>query len=114
MAETETKNLLTAAHTLGLQLRVLHASTEGDFDTVFATLAELRAGGLVIGNDLFFNSRLDQLAALTVRHTLPAVHQFRQFAGVRWPNELWNQFYRCVPTGACGAKNEYPARVCLR
>jgi putative ABC transport system substrate-binding protein len=80
MAETETKNLLTAAHTLGLQLRVLHASTEGDFDTVFATLAELRAGGLVIGNDLFFNSRLDQLAALTVRHTLPAVHQFRQFA----------------------------------
>ena len=80
MAETETKNLLTAAHTLGLQLRVLHASTEGDFDTVFATLAELRAGGLVIGNDLFFNSRLDQLAALTVRHALPAVHQFRQFA----------------------------------
>jgi len=77
MAETETKNLLTAAHTLGLQLRVLHASTEGDFDTVFATL---RAGGLVIGNDLFFNSRLDQLAALTVRHTLPAIHQFRQFA----------------------------------
>jgi hypothetical protein len=38
MAETETKNLLTAAHTLGLQLRVLHASTEGDFDTVFANL----------------------------------------------------------------------------
>lgn len=114
MAETETKNLLTAAHTLGLQLRVLHASTEGDFDTVFATLAELRAGGLVIGNDLFFNS-----PTRSARRADSPAHAARDppispIRGVRWPNELWNQFYRCVPTGACGAKNEYPARVCLR
>jgi putative tryptophan/tyrosine transport system substrate-binding protein len=53
MAESETRNLLTAARTLGLQLRVLHASTERDFDTVFAALAEGQADALVIGNDLF-------------------------------------------------------------
>ena len=85
MAETETKNLLTAAHTLGLQLRVLHASTEGDFDTVFATLAELRAGGLVIGNDLFFNSRLDQLAASVRRQKRvprPCVFEVSQGRGL--------------------------------
>jgi putative tryptophan/tyrosine transport system substrate-binding protein len=80
MAESETRNLLTAARTLGLQLRVLHASTERDFDTVFAALAEGQADALVIGNDLFFNSRLKQLAALTLQRALPAIHDYRQFA----------------------------------
>ena len=80
MAETETRNLLMAASTLGVSLRVLHGSTERDFDAVFATLAQEQAGALVIGNDLFFNSRLEKLAALTVRNALPAIHQHRQFA----------------------------------
>src|SRR6478752_529274 len=48
-AETTSKELQAAAHTLGLQLHVLHASADRDFDTVFARLVELRAGGLVIG-----------------------------------------------------------------
>jgi putative ABC transport system substrate-binding protein len=67
-AETTSKELQAAAHTLGLQLHVLHASTDRDFDTVFARLAELRAGGLVIGGEPFFNSRSEQLGALTIRH----------------------------------------------
>jgi hypothetical protein len=46
-------------------------SGERDFDTVFATLAQMRAGALVIGNDPFFNSRSEQLAALSVRHAMP-------------------------------------------
>ncbi len=46
-AETTSKELQAPAHTLGLQLHVLHASTDRDFDTVFARLVELRAGGLV-------------------------------------------------------------------
>ena len=49
-AETLSKDLQAAARTLGLQLHVLHASTERDFDAAFATLAQLRAGGLVIGS----------------------------------------------------------------
>ncbi len=79
-AETTSKELQAAAHTLGLQLHVLHASTDRDFEPVFARLVELRAGGLVIGGEPFFNSRSEQLGALTVRHAVPAIYQLRAFA----------------------------------
>src|SRR6266516_7477297 len=79
-AETQSRDLQAAARTLGLQLHVLHASTERDFDTVFATLAQMRAGALVIGNDPFFNSRSEQLATLSVRHAMPTIFQNREFA----------------------------------
>jgi putative ABC transport system substrate-binding protein len=68
-----------AARSLGLELHVLNASTERDFDVVFANLVQLRAGGLVIGTDAFFSSRLEQLAALSIRHAVPTVYHFREF-----------------------------------
>jgi putative ABC transport system substrate-binding protein len=80
LAETNTKEVQAAARTLGLELYVLNASTEHDFDGVFAKLIELRAGGLVIGGDPFFTSRPEQLAALTVRHAVPTIYQYREFA----------------------------------
>ena len=79
-AATLSRELQAAARTLGLQLHVLHASAEGDFDIVFATLLKLRAGALVIGSDPFFNSRSEQLAALAIRHAVPTVYQYRAFA----------------------------------
>jgi putative tryptophan/tyrosine transport system substrate-binding protein len=79
LAETMTRDLQAAARTLGLQLHVLQASSERQIDTAFATLDQLRAGGLVIGADALFNSRSEQLAALTVRHAVPAIYQFREF-----------------------------------
>jgi len=79
LAETATRDLQAAARTLGLQLHVLQASSEREIDTAFATLDQLRASGLVIGADALFNSRSEQLAALTVRHALPAIYQFREF-----------------------------------
>jgi putative ABC transport system substrate-binding protein len=79
-AETTSKELQAAAHTLGLELHVLHASTDRDFDTVFARLVELRAGGLVIGGEPFFNSRSEQLGELTMRHAVPTIYQLRTFA----------------------------------
>jgi putative tryptophan/tyrosine transport system substrate-binding protein len=79
-AETLSRDLQAAARTLGLQLHVLHASTERDFDTVFATLSRLRAGALVIGSDPFFNSRSQQLAALAFRHAMPTMYPFREYA----------------------------------
>jgi putative ABC transport system substrate-binding protein len=79
-AETLSKDLHAAARTLGLELLVLHASTEHDFDTVFATLAQVRAGALVIGPDPLFVSQSEQLAALTVHHAVPAIFQYRAFA----------------------------------
>ena len=65
------KDMQAAARILGVQLHVLHASTERDFDTVFATLAQLRAGALVVGTDGFFLSRSEQLAALTAAWIVP-------------------------------------------
>ena len=79
-ANNEARAVQAAARSLGLQLSVLHARTEGDFDSVFASLGRLRAEALVIGSDLFFTSRSGQLAALTVRHAVPSVYQFREFA----------------------------------
>jgi putative ABC transport system substrate-binding protein len=78
--ETISTDLQTAARKLGLRVHVLHASTERDFDTVFATLAQLRAGGLVIGSDPFFNSQSERLADLAIRNAVPAVYQYREFA----------------------------------
>ena len=59
------RGVLSAAQALGINLHVLNASTEQDFDRIFAKLTELGAGGLVIGGDAFFTSHAKQLAALT-------------------------------------------------
>ena len=68
-----------AAQTLGLKLHVLNASSERDFDEVFAQVVQLRAGGLVIASDTVFTSRHEQLAALALRHAVPTVYQNRSF-----------------------------------
>ena len=78
-AERLSTDTQIAARTLGLQLYVLHASTESDFDTVFASLVQMRAGALVINNDAFFLNRIEQLAALTVRHSVPTISAYREF-----------------------------------
>jgi putative ABC transport system substrate-binding protein len=75
----ETLDLRAAARTLGLQLHVLRASTEGEIDDAFVILVRLRAGALVIGSDVFFNTRSEQLAALAVRHAVPAIFHLREF-----------------------------------
>jgi putative tryptophan/tyrosine transport system substrate-binding protein len=79
-AETETSELLSAAKTLGLELHVLNASTERDFDAAFANVIQLRAGGLVIATDILFTSHSAQLAMLAARHAVPAVYKGREFA----------------------------------
>jgi putative tryptophan/tyrosine transport system substrate-binding protein len=80
IAETNTKAIQAAAPSFGLELHVLNASTERDFDGVFAKLTQLRAGGLVIGPDPFFTSQREQLAALALRHAVPTIYQTRGFA----------------------------------
>src|SRR5712692_6607259 len=79
-AETVTRDLQATARTLGLELHVLHASSERDFDIAFATLGQLRAGGLVVSADPFFVSRSEQLIDLTLRHASAAIFQSRDFA----------------------------------
>ena len=79
IAEPVSRTSEAAAHTLGLDLHVLNATTERDLDAVFANLIQLRAGGLVIGSGAFFATRSEQLAALAVRHAVPAVSFVRRF-----------------------------------
>jgi putative ABC transport system substrate-binding protein len=69
-----------AARVLGLPLHILKASSERDLDAVFVTLVQLRAGALMITADGLFADRLDQIAALARRYSVPAMFQFREFA----------------------------------
>jgi putative tryptophan/tyrosine transport system substrate-binding protein len=99
VAETLATDTHSAARALGLNLHVLHASAERDFDTVFATLRQFRAGGLVIGSDVFFNTQSRQLAALAVRFAVPAIYQFREFVeagGVMSYGSSFTDPYRLV------------------
>jgi putative ABC transport system substrate-binding protein len=79
-SETLLKDAQVAAHRLGVQIFVLHASSERDFESVFAKVTELKANALVIGSDALFNSRSEQLGALAARHAVPTVYQNREFA----------------------------------
>jgi ABC-type uncharacterized transport system, periplasmic component len=74
------QDLNAAAGALGLRVHIVQASSESDFEPAFEELLRLRVGALLISADPFFNGRSEQLAALTVRHRIPAIYQFREFA----------------------------------
>jgi putative ABC transport system substrate-binding protein len=74
-----TEPLRAAAQALGLQLHVLNVSTDRDFETAFASLVQMRAGGLVISPDGLFSNRIEQLIALTLRHAVPAIFPRREY-----------------------------------
>ena len=68
-----------AASAKGVELPVLKAGSEADIDAAFATLLQLNAGALVVGADVFFSSRIEQLAALASNHAIPAIYEWREF-----------------------------------
>jgi putative ABC transport system substrate-binding protein len=74
------KDIQEAARTVGQQIHVLQASSEGELDTAFAALPGLRAGALLVCSDPYFNSRRDQIIALAARHAIPAIYEWRDFA----------------------------------
>jgi putative tryptophan/tyrosine transport system substrate-binding protein len=80
LAEPTTRDVRAAARTLGVQLHVVSATRDNEIDHAFASLAERRVDGLVIGSDPFFSSRSERLASLALRYALPAVYQWREFA----------------------------------
>jgi putative ABC transport system substrate-binding protein len=79
VAEANIKDLQAAARALDLQLQVLHASAESDFNAAFGRLTEQHAGGLVIGGNGFFTSQSEKLATLSLQHAMPTIYQFRDF-----------------------------------
>jgi putative ABC transport system substrate-binding protein len=78
--ELQLRTLAEAAHALDLKLQVLRARTDREIDDGFASLSQLQLGGLVIGVDSFLIGRSEQIAALALRHRLPAAHLYREFA----------------------------------
>jgi len=99
LAEAFLRDLQAAARDLGVRLHVLQASKEGDFDTVFATLIQLRASALIIGPSTYFVARSEQLAALAVRHAVPTIFHYRPFAaagGLMSYGSSETNYYRLV------------------
>ena len=79
LAEAQTKDMQAAARNLNLRIHLLNASTEHEFETVFAKITELHAGGLVITSDSFFFAHIEKLAALAAQNKVPAIFGFREF-----------------------------------
>jgi putative ABC transport system substrate-binding protein len=112
-AEPVSRSSQAAAQALGLKLHIVHASNDRDFDAVFERLIQLRVGALVIGPDNFFTSHSGELAKLTVRHEMPAIYEFREFAaagGLMSYGSSETEYYRLVGTYAARVlKGDKPA-----
>jgi putative ABC transport system substrate-binding protein len=77
--ELQTKDVLAAASVVGLKVQILKASTGREIDAAFVSLVQAGTGALLVGNDVFFNSRIEQLIALAADHAIPAMYPFREF-----------------------------------
>jgi len=80
LADAQMGEVLAAARTFGVELPVLKASSEREFDSVFLNLRQLRAEGLVVAVGGLFTTHAEQLAKLTIRHAMPAIYKGREFA----------------------------------
>jgi putative tryptophan/tyrosine transport system substrate-binding protein len=74
------KEASNAAGALGITIHVLNASTEHDLDEAFASLAKLRANGLVVPAEPFFISQRERIVALAARHAVAAIYGLREYA----------------------------------
>ena len=74
------RELNDAARRIGQDVVVLDASTEGEFEAAFATLAEKRANALIVSDDALFMNRRAALVALAARHAVPSIYGRREFA----------------------------------
>jgi putative ABC transport system substrate-binding protein len=113
LAETVAKDVQVAATALGLQLRVLHASTDRDMDVVFTRLPQIQAGALVIGTDPFFTSHAEQLGAMSLRHAMPTIYQYREFVAaggvMSYGGSITDSYYHAGLYAGRILKGEKPA-----
>jgi len=91
------KDAQAAGRSLGLDVHVLQAASERDFEDAFKNLKEMRADALLIGADAYFSNHSEQLAALSIRNALPTIGSFREFAIagglMSYGGSLADQFY---------------------
>jgi putative ABC transport system substrate-binding protein len=79
-AESQLTEVKQAGRALGLQLHIVNASSEGEFDPAFAAIAQTGAGALLVAGDPFYFSRREKLVALAARHAIPTMYDFRAYA----------------------------------
>jgi putative tryptophan/tyrosine transport system substrate-binding protein len=101
LAEATARVSQAAANDAGLQLHVVNASRERDFDTVFETLTRLHVGALAIAPDNLFTAHSELLASLAIRHALPAIYEFRRFVaggGLMSYGSSETEYYQLIGT----------------
>jgi putative tryptophan/tyrosine transport system substrate-binding protein len=77
--ELVTRDVLAAAPTMGIRIQILKASTDREIDAAFESLVQARAGALLVGNDAFFNSRIEQIVAVAAYHAIPVMYASPEF-----------------------------------
>jgi putative ABC transport system substrate-binding protein len=77
--DLSTKDVLAAAPVIGLKVQLLKAGTDREIDAAFVSLVQARTGALLVGSDVFFNSRIEYLVALAARHAIPTMYLFPDF-----------------------------------
>jgi putative tryptophan/tyrosine transport system substrate-binding protein len=79
ISELTERDVLAAAPAVGLEVQILKASTDREINAAFVSLVQAQTGALLVGNDPFFNSRIEQLVALAARHAIPTMYSHREF-----------------------------------
>ena len=79
IGESTTRDVLAAAPVIGLKVQILKASTDREIDAAFVNLVQEQTGALLVGNDPFFNNRIDRVIALAARNAIPTMYWTREF-----------------------------------
>jgi len=77
--ELATRDVLAAASAMGIRIRILRAATDREIDAAFESLVQARTGALLMGSDVFFNSRIEQIVALAAHHAIPVMYSSPEF-----------------------------------
>ena len=77
--ELVTRDVLAAAPAMGIRIQILKATTEREIDAAFESLVQARTGALLVGNDAFFNSRIEQMVTLAAHHAIPVMYASPEF-----------------------------------
>jgi len=78
--DLQVNDVQETARRVGQQVHILRASSDENIEAAFTTMAELRAGALLVCADPFMLSRRERLVALAARHTIPAIYEVREYA----------------------------------
>src|SRR5262249_18451822 len=79
ISEQMARDVLAAAPVIGLKVQILKAGTDRDLDAAFASLVQVRTAALLVGGDVFFNSRIEHIVGLAARHAIPTMYQLPEF-----------------------------------